>query len=89
MTNYCTYEDVMARLQASSSDTSEVLRSQIALLGTWTELREASLEWALAHLAEYQGWLQMWGFPVKLAAATVEQLRAHAVSLGLVEAADA
>ena len=82
---YITYEDVERRMQVDAPGTSEVLASQIRLFGTWAELREYSLETALARLDEYRRWLEAWEFPAQLAAATVAQLRARAVALGYLD----
>ena len=82
---YITYEDVEQRMQVDAPGTSEVLASQIRLFGTWAELREYSLETALARLDEYRRWLEAWEFPAQLAAATVAQLRARAVALGYLD----
>ena len=79
---YITYEDVERRMQVDAPGTSEVLASHIRLFGTWAELREYDLEAALARLDEYRLWLEAWEFPAQLAAATVAQLRARAVSRG-------
>ena len=79
---YITYENVERRMQADAPGTSEVLASQIRLFGTWAELRGYALERALAQLDEYRLWLEAWEFPAQLAAATVAQLRARAVSRG-------
>ena len=82
---YRTYDDVERRMQVEAAGTSEVLASHIRLLGTWAELRGYELETALARLDEYRRWLEAWEFPARLAAATVERLRARAVALGYLD----